>query len=70
MSSLYITDIGSAFLPLDHPSRAIFGGAKKKVRIAVIGGHVTHSTVAGTQWTGLGAVGRCVAHVGMRGGGA
>ena len=45
--------------PLEGP----FGGALKKVYVAVTSGRISHGCLAGVQWTVLGGVGRCVARV-------
>ena len=45
--------------PLEGP----FGGALKKVYVAVTSGHISHGCLAGAQWAALGGVGRCVVHV-------
>ena len=45
--------------PLEGP----FGGALKKVYVAVTSGRISHGCLAEAQWTALGGVGRCAARV-------
>ena len=45
--------------PLEGP----FGGALKKVYVAVTSGRISHGCLAGAQWAALGGVGRCAARV-------
>ena len=45
--------------PLEGP----FGGALKKVYVAVTSGRISHGCLAGAQWTALGGVGRWVVRV-------
>ena len=45
--------------PLEGP----FGGALKKVYVAVTSGHISHGCLAGAQWAALGGVGRCAVRV-------
>ena len=52
-------DVTAAKLPLEGP----FGGALKKVYVAVTSGRISHGCLAGAQWAALGGVGRCAARV-------
>ena len=56
IDGVYIT---AAQPPLEGP----FGGALKKVYVAVTSGRISHGCLAGAQWAALGGVGRCVVHV-------
>ena len=48
---------------IEPPLEGPFGGALKKVYVAVTSGHISHGCLAGAQWTALGGVGRCAARV-------
>ena len=51
--------VTAAQLPLEGP----FGGALKKVYVAVTSGRISHGCLAGAQWAALGGVGRCAVRV-------